>query len=211
MNIMKHLPLVLLAAVMSMMSCNDYETYAEQKEKENDAINKFIADSTIKVITEAQFFAQDTMTDASKNEFVLFDRTGIYMQIVEKGCGERLKNGERTDVICRFSEFNVMDKSAALNNIYADYPDVMNVYNNSGTINATFDISLFSAFYSAYQTTAVPAAWLVPLQYVNLGVTNSDTDRLAKVRLIVPHSQGHQAATQNVTPYYYEITMQRGR
>ncbi|MBO7046401.1 MAG: DUF4827 family protein, partial [Prevotella sp.] len=34
-------------------------------------------------------------------------------------------------------------------------------------------------------------------------------DEIAKVRLIVPHSQGHTIATKKVAPYYYELTFQR--
>ena len=45
--------LTVLAAVLS--SCNDYETYGDKKEKERNAIAKFISDSSIVVISEDQF------------------------------------------------------------------------------------------------------------------------------------------------------------
>ena len=51
----------------------------------------------------------------------------------------------------------------------------------------------------------------MPLNYVKVGRLSSADDELARVRLIVPHSQGHQTATSYVYPYYYEITYERGR
>ena len=47
------------------------------------------------VISERQFFDQDTMTDVSKNEFVLLESSGIYLQIVEKGLREEESVGWR--------------------------------------------------------------------------------------------------------------------
>ena len=50
-----------------LQSCDDGETYAEMKEKERDAINRFIKNNSvvgpINVITESQFYAQDSTTD----------------------------------------------------------------------------------------------------------------------------------------------------
>jgi len=34
-------------------------------------------------------------------------------------------------------------------------------------------------------------------------------DEISKVRLIVPHTQGHATASSNVRPYYYIITFER--
>ena len=69
-------------------SCSKYETYAEQKEAESDAINAFIAKNNINVISESTFFSNGNVTDLSRNEYVLFASSGVYMQIVRKGCGE---------------------------------------------------------------------------------------------------------------------------
>jgi hypothetical protein len=55
----------------------------------------------------------------------------------------------------------------------------------------------------------VPAGLLVPLPYINVGRERSETDRIAKVRLIVPHTQGHAVASSYVYPYYYEMSYQR--
>jgi len=51
----------------------------------------------------------------------------------------------------------------------------------------------------------------VPLTYINLGRPINEGDEIAKVRLIVPHTQGQAYASQNVYPCLYDITYERGR
>lgn len=206
--------IVALLAIVAITSCSNGETYADQKKKERSAINRYIADQKINVISEATFYAQDSTTDVSKNQYVLFDNTGVYMQIERKGCGEKLKNGETATVLCRFNEYNIMEGDSALQltNItqYSWLVDKMTVKNTSGTFTASF-LSGESLMYSRYSSAAVPAGWLVPLTYINLGRPVNENDQVAKVRLIVPHTQGQSDASQNVYPCLYEITMQRGR
>jgi hypothetical protein len=62
---------------------------------------------------------------------------------------------------------------------------------------------------SVYGTASVPAGWLVPFSYIKVGRAKTLTDEKAKVRLIVPHSQGHTIAAQDVLPFYYEITYEK--
>ena len=91
----KYAPLCLFALILLGIttSCNDTETYAEQKKYENSRINDYIAKHHINSISEEQFHSQGDSTSVAKNEYVLFANSGIYMQIVEKGCGQKLKNG----------------------------------------------------------------------------------------------------------------------
>ena len=49
----------------------------------------------------------------------------------------------------------------------------------------------------------------MPLNYVNVGRPEKEDDEVAKVRLIVPHSQGTADASSSVYPCYYEITYER--
>ena len=49
----------------------------------------------------------------------------------------------------------------------------------------------------------------MPFNYINVGRPEKDDDEIAKVKLIVPHSQGTADATSNVVPCYYEITYER--
>lgn len=213
---MKKLIYMLMAVAtlaVTFVSCNDFETYAEKRDKERAAITRFIADSTITPISEEQFKNQGYTTNVSKNEYVLFENSGVYMQIVRQGCGSKIADGETVDVICRFREVNVMTDSLLLSNLnytFASKPEKMTVRNTSGTFTGTFDPSS-SVMYEAYSSTAVPSGWLVPLRYINVGRQNEEGQEVAKVKLIVPASEGQTYAAQNVYPCYYEITYQRGR
>ncbi len=207
---MKKLLIILITLAAVLASCNDYETYGDKKEKERNAIAKFISDSSIVVISEDQFNQQGMTTDVARNEFVKFDKNGVYMQIVRSGCGDKLKDGEKDVVlVCRFSEFNILnDTISSYNNspYMSSFPDIMKVSRSSGTFTASFTSGVMYTFYGA----SVPAGWLVPLNYIQVGRPESITDDCSKVRLIVPHSQGHATASSNVTPYYYVITFERG-
>lgn len=207
------LALLACAALFTLMSCDDTESYADQKKKERSAIRSYIAKENIKVITEKEFHAQDSTTDVSKNEYVLFETTGVYMQIIREGCGEKLKDGETATVICRFKEWNLLTDSLQLaNNIEnssLNFPDLMSVKNTSGTFKASF-IQGSSVMYSIYGSGSVPAGWLAPLSYIKIGRPARPGEEIAKVKLIVPHTQGHQYASSGVYPCLYEITYQRG-
>lgn len=206
--------MIAFAAVLS--SCNDYETYGDKKEKERNAIAKFISDSSIVVITEDQFNQQGYTTNLSRNEFVKLDKSGVYMQIVRPGCGTMLQDGESTRLVCRFSEFDILEDTLTICNndnemayggkSVASIPDIIQVSRTSGSFTASFESGIM---YTVYSSSSVPAGWLVPLSYIKVGRPQSFTDENAKVRLIVPHSQGHASASSNVTPFYYEITFQR--
>ena len=209
--------LVAFVSVGSLTSCDDDETYADQKDREREAINAYIVKNGIKVISEQEFQAKDSVTDVSKNEYVLFENTGVYMQIVRKGCGKKLKNGETSTILCRFDETNLLTDSLQLsnNNLYwSAIVDKMTVNNTSGTFTAWFDTSsslMYTAYGKSYGTTAVPNGWLVPLTYINIGRPSEPGDQIAKVNLIVPHTQGQYYASANVYPCLYNITYERGR
>lgn len=212
---MRKIQIVIFAiiGVVALASCSNSETYADQKKKERTAINKLIADSTINVISESTFNAQDSTTDVSKNQYVLFESSGVYMQIIRKGCGEKIKDGETVTVLCRFNEYNLLQSadSVQLSNMGTSWlVDKIMVKRNSGTYTASFDKNS-SLMYTAYSSAAVPNGWLIPLSYINIGRPTKEGDEIAKVKLIVPHSQGQQYASQNVYPCLYELTFQRGK
>lgn len=216
----------LVALAFGFAACDDDVTYAEMLKAENKAIDSFLKNGChvtaedgstvmlhvdpIKTISEEQFFANDTTTDVSKNEYVLLASSGVYMQIVRKGTGKKIADGENCQVICRFHEFNISVDSLQLSNRVAAYeqmPDVMSVSNNAGTFTATFTQGLM---YNCYGST-VPGGWLMALPFLNIGRQTSETDEIAKVRLIVPSSQGQKNASTGIFGCFYEITMQRGR
>lgn len=205
---MKKFAYILILVAVALTSCNDYETYGDKKEKERNAISKFIADSAIVVIAEETFIQNGYKTDLTRNEFVRLDKTGVYMQIIREGCGDKMKDGESLTLDCRFSEFDILNDTTMVYNTSsstASLPDRMSVSRSSGTYTATFLSGMMTKVYSS----SVPAGWLVPLNYIKIGRPQSMDEECAKVRLIVPHTQGHAYASSNVCPYFYTITYQR--
>lgn len=208
-----------LSAVFATQSCNKGETYADMKKKEKQAIQQFLADNDfvgkINVITESQFFANDSVTDTTRNEFVLFQDDGVYMQIVQKGEGSTLVDMamEQPDssisknILCRFLEYDMEQGDTVENsNFYPSIVDKMLVsyshYERKYT--GTFTVGLMLRNHSKI----VPGGWLKPFNYIRL---TRDPGKIAKVRLIVPHASGTQNASTYVLPYYYEISYQLGR
>ena len=212
---MRTLVYVIMAvfALSFAASCDDEETYAEQKEKERNAINKYLSDSAVTVISEDEFEANDCTTDLTKNEFVLLASSGVYMQIIRKGCGEKIKDGETTTVLVRFTEYNLLTDTLQLSNdilLYSSIVDVMTVSRSGKTFTGYFDEDN-SLMYYAYSSTSVPSGWLYPFLYVKVGRPTSEDEEIAKVKLIVPHSEGHVYASSNVYPCLYTLTFERGR
>lgn len=211
---------MLLVMVVSLFAaCNDYETYSDLKKKERQAISKFLVDSAINVISEKQFEEQGQTTDLKKNQYVLLDKSGVYMQIIRKGCGQQVESGKTVNVLCRFSETNILTDSMLIRNdivgtIYmngqyidvSQYVDKMTVQRNGSTFQASFVSGMMQLYHG---TSSVPSGWLVPLLYINVGRPLQEGDEIAKVKLIVPHSQGTQTASQSVYPAFYVITYQR--
>lgn len=213
--------IALLMAVVVFAGCENYETYSDMKKKEQDAIEAFIAEHGIQVIDQTTFEAQGNKTDLASNQFVKFTRNGVYMQIVREGCGSVLEENKTVSVLCRFMEQNIQTGDVVVrNDIHASlsslgtgidvsqYLDKMSVVRTGTTLTASF---LSGMMYQYHGSTSVPGGWLVPLNYVKIGRPENEGEETAKVRLIVPHSQGTADASSSVTPYYYEITYQRER
>lgn len=222
--------LFLMVALTGFVSCSDDQTYAEQKDKERKAVDAFLkcdvtiygpsGDSicrvgVIKVITEQEFLAQDTTTNVENNEYVLFARNGIYMQIIRRGVGEKIAKGQTRQVACRFIEYNILGDSLQLRNDVSYWhtnPDIMAVTNTSGTFSANFVTGTQAgAMYQAYGEEKVLDGWLAPLPYIRVGRQTTAEGEIAKVRLIVPHTAGQSNAASNVYPCFYEILYQECR
>ena len=213
--------LVLLCTALCYTSCENYETYADKKEKERDAIDAYLSTHNIKVISESEFLLKGQVTDTTAHEYVRFERNGVYMQIVRKGCGEKLEEKKAVTLLCRFVEYNILADSILLCNSYpftiynsttqqymdaSNYVEKMSVTRTGTTITASFVAGLMTAYHGS---TSVPGGWLVPLNYINVGRPANEGDEVSLVRLIVPHSQGTADATSSVYPCYYEISYER--
>ena len=215
--------LILICCVSSFVACKDDVTYAEMRKSEIKSVKSFIKKGChvtaedgktvllhvdpIKEISEEEFYANDSTTDVAKNEYVLFSGSGVYMQILRKGAGTKIASGENAKVICRYHEYNLSTDSLQSSNRVVSqeqYVDIMNVTNVSGTYTAAFSQGLMCNLYGS----AVPGGWVMALPFINLGRKDDD---IAKVRLIVPSSEGHSLASQGIYACFYEITMQRGR
>ena len=205
---------------MAATACHDEETYAEMKKKERQAIDRFLKDNDvvgpIEVIREEQFAAQDTLTDTVRNQFVLFDDDGIYMQIVNRGTGKtmaEMAKEQSTDstisktILCRFMEYDIKDGEITNTNLYSSstVDKMLCKYSHrSRSYTASFT---YGYMLSHYNKSYVPKGWLKPLEYVRL---TRNSGRIAKVKLIVPHTSGTENASNYVLPMYYEISYQLG-
>jgi len=202
---MKRIILMLIVACTVLTSCDNYETYADKKDKERNAISAFISKKQIKVISEQKFQAQDCTTDTTINEYVYMNNTGVYMQITRKGCGRPLLDGENATLKVRFTETSIFNTNSYLTNADEAYNlDYMSISRTGSNYTASFTSGFMASTYGA----SVPSGWLVPFKYIKLDGPTA-TEDIAKVRLIVPHTQGHSTASGNVYPYFYEITFQR--
>ncbi len=208
---------IALVGITATFSCNDEETYAEMKKKEKHAIENFIKDNDytgpITVITEKQFAAQDSTTDTTRNEFVLFEDDGIYMQVISRGEGKSMieMSKEQPDstvsknILCRFLEYDIESAEVTATNKYSSsiVDKMLCKYKHRGrSYTASFTSGMML---STYSSATVPSGWLKPLDYIRL---TKNAGRIAKVRLIVPHSSGTSNAQGYVLPMYYEISYQ---
>lgn len=199
--------LAALAAV-AFASCDDYETYGDKKEKEQDAIEAYISANGINVIGESQFHSQGDSTSVEKNEYVYLDNSGVYMQIVRRGCGSQIEEDKQVNVLCRYYEYNILDNAMQTRNDYNNRTfDKMSVVRQGATYSATFASGVMFSTYGS----SVPSGWLVPFPYIKIGRQDTPGEEIARVKLIVPHSQGQTYASQNVYPCFYDITYQRER
>ncbi|MDE6354674.1 MAG: DUF4827 domain-containing protein [Prevotella sp.] len=197
-----------MLVVMLFCACNDEETYGDKKEKERNAISRYISDNGINVIDENTFEAQGQTTDIAANQYVYLEKSGIYMQIERKGSGSVLEENKQVNLLCRYTEWNIMDNAMQSRDDYAPRSyDKMTVTRVGSQYTASFVSGVMLSTYGA----SVPAGWLIPLQYVRVGRQTDAEDGIAKVNIIVPHTQGQAYAMSSVYPCAYTITYQRER
>ena len=185
----------LVACSMAFQSCHDNVTYADMLKDETKMINALIQDSSITVISQSEFFKQDSVTNLSRNEFVQL-ASGVYMQVVDKGSDNPADTIVSNDhVLVRFIEYNIADTmNVSCTNI--SYPYLVDEfrYTSSGTsVTGSF---IGGAMRSTYQSQTVPPGWLTIFPFIRDG---------AHVKLIVPSKMGHDASQQYVHPYYYDL------
>jgi len=201
-----YLATILAIVQVTAVSCDEEETYADQKERENKQINQYLKDNDIDVISMADFL-KDTITnnpetgpDTTLNEYVLFSDNGVYMQIVRRGEGRQIEAGEQWNMNARYVERYISTNSIMTMNLYQDEPDKFYLKRTGGNYSASFSSGIMSQTYG----NSVPNAWIMTFPYICPGFPQGLP--AAKVRLIVPHNEGTQSAASSVYPTFYEIT-----
>ena len=173
-----------LVAVSSVFSsCKDDDiTYAEQKEREAKQVREWLDSHDIDVITLADFL-KDTITnnpetgpDYTRNEYVLFEDNGVYMQIVRRGEGKVIGTDETWYYNARYNEVYLGTGDTMTMNYFQQDPDVFYVKRTGGNYTASFKSGVMANTYG----TSVPSAWLITMPFIRPGVLNGRS--AAKVR-----------------------------
>jgi len=203
---MKKLIFAVLGLVtIALSSCKEEEmTYAEQKEREAEQVRKWLDTHNIDVISLRDFL-KDTITnnpetgpDFTRNEYVLFEDNGVYMQIVRRGVGRQISAGDTWFMNARYVELYVGTEDTLTMNLYQQDPDIFYVKRTGDNYTASFQSGIMARAYG----NTVPNAWIMTIPFITPGLLNGDG---GKVRIIAPHNQGTQAAAQSVYPAFYEI------
>lgn len=213
-----------------LQGCNKGITYAEQKENEKNDIQSWIVKHDYKIISEEQFYKQDSLTN--ENEFVLLKASGVYMNIIQRGKGKRILDDGRYTITSRYLEIalsgienffvtgDTLSGNMKLKNYpvfgpenwslpkYMTQPDDYILTIDKNTYKASFKENSMMAY--VYKTASVPSGWLIPLRFLKPAnsIPTLPSEDIARVKLIVPHSQGSAQAMKYVYPCLYEITYQ---
>lgn len=184
------IPFILITIIITAASCNKTTTYVEWLKQEQNAIDKFIADSGIVVLNE---FPADTIF--KPKEFYKDPQTGIYYNVISRGVKTKAENGNLyyrkpemyEEIYIRFSgRIYIKDMSiASANNMSSPYPETMQFFGRP----VSNDITQY------YQNQSTCPGWILPLDVVgHLGV----------VKMIVPFTQGFTYdVNSGYNPIYY--------
>lgn len=167
-------------------ACSSTETYADKLKNERKNIARFINENNITV--RSDYPASGVFAE---NEFFRDPLTGVYMNVVDSGNGNRASTVKRSLVNVRFSGAMTLPTSES----------DTSTNNNLGSQPMIFNYGIVSTYTSVnqnlpdyfYLSTGITA----PLQYVGEG---------ARVRLIVPFASGstYQLAVFRAM-YYKEV------
>lgn len=184
-----YIVLCLLAVMTVTTSCNKRKTYAELLKDETKAIEKFISENKLVILTE--YPANSVF---KPTEFYRDPATGVYFNVVETGnIAEANKVKEGEEVYIRFSglRYFTSDKDTTkytnLDPIRSPFPQTL-IYRGPVTMR---NRSLYSS---------TTSAWAVPLTHVGHG---------GKVKMIVPFNMGSSSDQSNYSTTYYDNVQYR--
>lgn len=195
---------ILLIVCVVVSGCSKDETYAKKKKREKTSIDNFISENGITTISISEYLKKgytlnpENYPDSIANEYICFADKNVYMQIINKGQGDTLYEGESKNYTVRFFEYNIQSKDTLLYNFYETTPDCITISLKEGVYSATFTSGVMYNTYGA----SVPTGWLIPFEFTTPGFYNS---RAAHVKLILPHNEGTTTAATNVYPAFYEL------
>mgnify|MGYP000220066175 CR=1 FL=1 len=121
--------------------------------------SSIIKDSSIVVISQSEFYAQDSTTDVSRNEYVQL-ASGVYMQIVDKGSTNPADTIKPNDlVLVRFEEQGLIAVGGVKSYITnMNNPTVVDEFRYSVTSSSI--AGLFHSRLYAYISWFVCTCWL---------------------------------------------------
>ncbi len=164
-------------------ACSSSETYADKLKNERKNISRFINEHNIVVLN--QYPASGVFEE---NEYFRDPLTGVYINVIDSGNGNRASAANRSEVNVRFwdaMKLPTADSDTISNNVAGLQP-ISFTYG----ITATYSNTNTSSLDYYYLSSGITA----PLQYVGEN---------ARVRLIVPFSTGSNYQLAAFQAIYY--------
>ncbi len=164
-------------------ACSSSETYADKLKNERKNISRFINEHNIVVLN--QYPASGVFKE---NEYFRDPLTGVYINVIDSGNGNRASSSKRSEVNVRFWDAMTLptaDSDTVSNNVAGLQP-ISLTYG----IVATYSSNNTSSLDYYYLSTGITA----PLQYVGEN---------ARVRLIVPFATGSTYQLAAFKAMYY--------
>lgn len=164
-------------------ACSNNETYADKLKNERKSISRLINEKNIIVLNS--YPASGVFKE---NEYFRDPLTGVYINVIDSGNGNRASITKRSEVSVRYTDVMTFGVSApdTASNTYPGYQPLSFVYG----ITATYSGSSVGTPAYSYLSPGIVA----PLEYVGEN---------ARVRLIVPFSSGSTLQLATFTPLYY--------
>lgn len=179
---------VLFVVAMGMLttSCSSSETYADKLKSERKNINAFLGEKEIELL--------DTYPENGvfkENQYFRDPDTGVYINVVDSGNGNRAKTDQMAQVYFRFWDTATLPvASSTISTSLEDQPGVQPVSFTYGNSNSYINSNQNDYFSYIYLSPGVT----VPLKYVGEG---------AVVKLIVPFAQGSTYQNLAYQAMYY--------
>lgn len=173
----------IIGLCVAFAACSSSETYADKLKNERKNISRFINEHNIVVLS--QYPASGVFKE---NEYFRDPLTGVYINVIDSGNGNRASVNNRSEVNVRFWDAMTLptaDSDTVGNNIAGLQP-ISFTYG----ITATYSSANTNSLEYYYLSTGITA----PLQYVGEN---------ARVRLIVPFANGSNFQLAAFKAIYY--------